>query len=102
MTSHNTPTDHRVDAGRVLFPLGLGTALSLMGDATLYTVLPTHTEDAGVTLAGVGILLGVNRAVRLFTNGPAGLAYDRVPRRRLFLPALFLGAFSTAIYAATY
>src|SRR5512136_1102055 len=87
--------------GSVLFPLGLGTALSLMGDATLYTVLPTHTADAGITMAGVGIILGVNRAIRLLTNAPAGLAYDRWPRRRLFLPALFLGALSTAIYAAT-
>jgi len=98
--SHNQ-ADSRIDIGKVLFPLGLGTALSLMGDATLYTVLPTHTADAGITLAGVGILLGINRAVRLFTNGPAGIAYDRLPRRRLFLPALFLGALSTAVYAAT-
>jgi MFS family permease len=87
---------------RVLFPLGLGTALSLMGDATLYTVLPTHTSDAGIALGSVGIILGVNRAVRLFLNGPAGLAYDRWPRRRLFVPALFIGALSTAVYAATH
>jgi MFS family permease len=87
---------------RVLFPLGLGTALSLMGDATLYTVLPTHTADAGIALGSVGIILGVNRAVRLFLNGPAGLAYDRWPRRRLFAPALFVGALSTVIYAGTH
>lgn len=87
---------------RVLFPLGLGTALSLMGDATLYTVLPTHTAEAGLALSGVGIILGVNRAVRLFLNGPAGLAYDRWPRRRLFVPALFIGSLSTAVYAATH
>jgi MFS family permease len=86
---------------RVLFPLGLGTALSLMGDGTLYTVLPTHTAEAGITLASVGIILSVNRAVRLFLNGPAGLAYDRWSRRRLFVPALFIGALSTAVYAAT-
>ncbi|HID62970.1 MAG TPA: MFS transporter [Anaerolineae bacterium] len=86
---------------RVLFPLGLGTALSLMGDATLYAVLPTHTAEAGIALSSVGIILGVNRAVRLFLNGPAGLAYDRWPRRRLFVPALFIGALSTAVYAAT-
>ena len=72
-----------------------------MGDATLYIVLPTHTAEAGIPLASVGILLGVNRAVRLLTNGPAGVAYDRWPRRRLFVPALFLGALSTALYAAT-
>ena len=90
-----------IDPARVLFPLGLGTALSLIGDSTIYTVLPTHVADAGVSLASVGILLGVNRAIRLFLNGPAGLAYNRWPRRRLFVPALFVGALSTALYAAT-
>ena len=86
---------------KVLFPLGLGTALSLMGDGTLYTVLPTHTAEAGIALSSVGIILGVNRAVRLFLNGPAGLTYDRWPRRWLFVPALFIGALSTAVHAAT-
>ncbi len=86
---------------KVLFPLGLGTALSLMGDGTLYTVLPTHTVEAGIALSSVGIILGVNRAVRLFLNGPAGLAYDRWARRWLFVPALFIGALSTVVYAAT-
>jgi MFS family permease len=73
-----------------------------MGDATLYTVLPTHNDEAGVTLAGVGILLSVNRAIRLFLNGPAGLAYDRYPRRWLFVASLCVGAISTALYALTY
>ena len=97
MSTSETPIHPR----RVLFPLGLGTALSLMGDGTLYTVLPTHTAEAGITLASVGVILSVNRAVRLFLNGPAGLAYDRWPRRRLFVTALFIGALSTAVYAAT-
>ncbi len=88
-----------ITPARVLFPLGLGTALSLMGDATLYTVLPTHTQVVGITLTQVGIMLGINRAIRLISNGSAGLAYDRYPRRSLFVPALFLGAISTAIYA---
>jgi len=94
--------DRQIQAGRVLFPLGLGTALSLMGDSTLYTILPTHTTEAGIALASVGLILGINRAVRLLLNGPIGLAYDRWPRRRLFVPALFLGALSTAVYAATH
>jgi MFS family permease len=97
MSDSETPIHPR----KVLFPLGLGTALSLMGDGTLYTVLPTHTAEAGIALSSVGIILGVNRAVRLFLNGPAGLAYDRWSRRRLFVPALFIGALSTAVYAAT-
>jgi MFS family permease len=73
-----------------------------MGDATLYTVLPTHTAAAGIVLSSVGVLLGANRAVRILLNGLAGLAYDRYPRRWLYVPAMFVGALSTAIYAATH
>ena len=97
----HTRSQTAVQPSDVLFPLGLGTALSLMGDATMYAVLPTHTDAAGISLGAVGVMLGVNRAVRLFTNGPAGVLYDRSSRRRLFVAALFLGALSTALYAAT-
>jgi len=90
-----------INPAKVLLPLGLGTALSLMGDATLYTVLPTHAEEAGITLAAVGIILSANRFIRLFLNRPTGMAYDRFFRRRLFIPALLIGAISTAVYAAT-
>ena len=86
---------------RALIPIGIGTCLSLFGDASLYTVLPTHTMVAGVSLASVGILLSANRFIRLVLNGPAGLAYDRWPRRPLFVTSLFIGAFSTAIYGLT-
>ena len=83
----------------VLLPVSIGTGLSLIGDSSLYAVLPTHVSDAGITLASVGIILSANRFVRLLLNGPAGLAYDRWPRRPLFVGALLLGAFSTALYA---
>jgi MFS family permease len=97
MASHDSPIIH---PARVLLPLGLGTALSLLGDSALYTVLPTHTSAAGIALAQVGVLLGINRAIRLLLNGPAGLAYSRYPRRKLFISALFIGALSTALYGA--
>jgi MFS family permease len=97
MSEHGTS----ISPARVLFPLGLGTALSLVGDTTMYAVLPTHTAEAGIALGSVGIILSANRVVRVFLNGPAGLAYDRWPRRCLLIPALFIGALSTAVYAAT-
>ncbi len=98
MTSNSTQT---ISPARFLLPLGIGTALSLMGDATLYVVLPTHTEQAGIVLASVGILLGVNRLIRLVLNGLSGMAFDHWARRWLFLVALLIGVLSTAIYAAT-
>ena len=84
---------------RVLLPVSIGTGFSLIGDASLYAVLPTHFQDAGIAVVMVGIILSANRFIRLFLNGPAGLAYDRFPRRPLFLLALLLGSLSTGIYA---
>ncbi|UCC88648.1 MAG: MFS transporter [Anaerolineales bacterium] len=87
---------------RVLTLLGAGTAISLLGDATLYAVLPNPpiAAQAGVTMAMVGVLLGVNRGTRLLLNGPVGVLYDRLPRRRLLITSLVLGVISSIMYAA--
>ena len=85
----------------ILNLLGIGIAISLLGDATLYTVLP-HPDiyaQLGITLAMVGLLLGANRATRLVLNGPVGILYDRMPRRGLLIAALSLGAASSIFYA---
>ena len=85
----------------ILNLLGIGTAISLLGDATLYTVLPHPdiVEQLGITLSMVGLLLGANRAVRLILNGPVGVLYDRMPRRGLLITSLSLGACSSIFYA---
>jgi MFS family permease len=88
-------------AWRALLAISVGTTLSLMGDTAMYAVLPTHVAEAGVTLASVGLLLSANRWIRLLLNGPAGVLYDRWPRRWFFIPALFVGALSTALYGWT-
>ncbi|MFL7868073.1 MAG: MFS transporter, partial [Anaerolineales bacterium] len=84
--------------------LGIGTAISLLGDATLYTVLPHPdiSHQLGITLSMVGLLLGANRATRLVLNSPVGILYDRMPRRGLLIAALSLGAGSSIFYAVGY
>ncbi len=84
---------------QLLIPLGMGISLSLPGDQTLYAVLPTQASTVGISLSMVGVLLGINRVVRIPGNPVAGLLYDRLGRRRLFLLGLLLGALSTASYA---
>jgi len=81
--------------------LGFGTAISLLGEATLYTVLPHPdiSSQLGLTLSMVGLLLGANRAVRLILNGPVGVLYDKVRRRGLLIAALSIGAGSSIFYA---
>lgn len=83
---------------RVFVPICFGTAVSLLGDTSIYTVLPTHTAEAGIVVASLGIMLSANRWIRLFSNSPAGWLSDKWPRRWVFVPSLFLGAISTALY----
>jgi MFS family permease len=86
---------------RTIDLIGLGIMPLLLGDATLYTVLPDPgiAAAAGISLSVVGVVLGLNRLVRLVFNPAAGVLYDRLPRRPLLLSALALGAVSTAGYA---
>jgi len=84
---------------RVAGLAGLALGLSLAGDASLYAVLPSRPAAAGVDLAAVGLLLSLNRLVRLGFNPLSGLLYDRFGRRRLYTLALVLGTASTAMYA---
>ena len=78
--------------------VSLAVATSLLGDATLYTVLPTHAEQLGIRLALVGILLSANRFVRLFSNSWAGYVHDRFHSSWPFVMALMAGACTTAVY----
>lgn len=86
---------------RVLTVLGIGTVLSLLGDGTLYTVLPypTNAAIAGVSLSAVGFILGANRLTRIFTNPLAGAILDRSGRRGILIAAMCLGSLCTLIYA---
>lgn len=88
---------------RILAPIGVGLALSLLGDTTLYTVLPNPdiAAEAGLTLAAVGVVLGLNRLIRLLTNGAFGLIYDRRPRRSIMLAGMLVAGLSTISYAVS-
>ena len=86
---------------RIFTPLGIGIALSLVGDQTLYVVLadPQIASQAGISLAMVGVVLGINRLTRIFSNSLAGVIYDRSKRRSFMIVSIGIGAISTACYA---
>jgi len=83
---------------RILNPLGLAACLSLFGDLTLYTVLVTQLDKVGLSLAAVGVMLSVNRLIRIPLNPLIGKLVDRWGRRRLFIFGMLLGVLTTASY----
>ncbi|MEX2046816.1 MAG: MFS transporter [Chloroflexota bacterium] len=72
---------------------------SLLGDTLLYTVLPVTAASLGISRPMVGVILSLNRWVRLFTNPLAARLYERFPAGALILAAIVLSALSTAMYA---
>ncbi|MCL6636628.1 MAG: MFS transporter [Alicyclobacillus sp.] len=59
--------------------VALTTAACLTSDSMLYVVLPLHWREAGLThVWQVGVLLAINRLVRLVTNVGTGWLYQRI------------------------
>lgn len=81
--------------------VSIATAISLIGDSMLYVVLPIYWEQAGLhSLWEVGILLSINRFVRLPLNPLIGWLYSRITLRTGLLLALAVAALTTLGYAA--
>jgi predicted MFS family arabinose efflux permease len=88
----------RQEARPVLL-VGAITALALIGDSMLYVVLPVYWQDAGLTaLWQVGILLSINRLVRLPLNPVIGWLYQRIPIKAGLAAAVALAAVTTSGY----
>ncbi len=87
-----------INLNRLTTLIGLGIALSLLGDATLYVILPTQYAQAGLLLTHVGIMLSANRAIRVLFNTPIGWWIERSPRRRILVPAMILGGIASLFY----
>ena len=79
--------------------VGMAVAFSLFGDMAMYVVLPVAYADLGLTAFQVGVLLSVNRWVRLITNHVAERLLRRYGRKLLFPAALALGSLLAAGYS---
>jgi MFS family permease len=84
---------------RPVWLVGSATALSLFGDQALYTILPTCADKLGLIPFQVGVILSINRWVRLLTNHLAERLVRRFSPTRLLLIALTLGALLTLVYS---
>lgn len=77
---------------------GLVIAAAMIGDTLLYAVLPLYHEDFGLSLAMVGVLLSLNRWIRLFANSGVAAIGERVGPHRLMVAAAIGSIVSTTLY----
>lgn len=84
---------------RPIVIIALVTAACLVGDSMLYVVLPTHWQDMGLSsLWQIGIILSVNRLIRLPLNPLVSYLYRKISARNGILIALSLAVITTAGY----
>ncbi|MEH7439572.1 MFS transporter [Neobacillus drentensis] len=82
-----------------IIAVALITAICLAGDSMLYIVLPTHWKEVGLTsLVQVGVLLSINRFVRLPLTPLIGYIYKKVNFRFGLLIAVVLSGVTTISY----
>lgn len=77
----------------------LALAFASFGDAFLYPFLPVNSQAVAVPIAWVGILLSVNRFVRIFSNTMMVHIISKQGLRFTMIIAVMLAIFSTLGYA---
>lgn len=88
----------KVAPARVLWPLGAAVCLSLFGDLTLYAVLPSERQQVGLAISAVGVMLSVNRLIRIPSNALVGALVDRIGRKPVFVVGMLIGSLATLSY----
>jgi MFS transporter, DHA1 family, multidrug resistance protein len=73
-------------------------ALASFGDALLYPVLPVNAVEMGVPIIWVGVLLSINRFVRLASNQIFAWLFNSFGYKRITIIAALFAALSTFSY----
>lgn len=81
-----------------VFYISTALALVTLGDAILYAILPSYYPHLGLVPFQVGIILSVNRWIRLATNRMAEHCYRRYPSDLWLILALLMGSIVIAVY----
>ncbi len=92
----STPPEATTRADRASRDAALTLGLVLPTDTVLYLLLPMHAAEFGVSLAEAGVLLAVNRLVRIFGYCWVSRSYERQGPRVACIGAV-LGAVGSSL-----
>ncbi|QKS72490.1 MFS transporter [Paenalkalicoccus suaedae] len=83
--------------------MATATAISLFGDAMMYIVLPLMWQEIGLTaLWQIGVLLSVNRIIRLPLNPLVAWLYQYISYKHGFYIAMALATVTTLAYGFSF
>lgn len=83
--------------------ISLVTAICLIGDSMLYIALPIYYKEVGLeSLWEVGLILSLNRLIRIPLNPVVGWLYRRLPLKTGLLIAVFLSIITTIGYGTAH
>ncbi|OIJ10538.1 hypothetical protein BKP37_18565 [Anaerobacillus alkalilacustris] len=86
-----------------IIAVSLVTALCLIGDSMLYIALPIYYKEVGLqSLWEVGLILSLNRLIRIPINPFIGLAYRKISLKSGLMIAVFLAVVTTIGYGVGY
>jgi MFS family permease len=94
-------TQRGLAGGWLVAIVGGCVGLAIMGDSLMYTILPLAAPGLGIPLPLVGVLLSVNRLVRLISNAGASRIFERFGPRMPFIGSIALGVIATLLYGIT-
>src|SRR5690349_16141705 len=77
----------------------LALAFASLGDAFLYPFLPVNAASVGVPVLWIGVLLSINRFVRIFSNSWMVHLFSRHGLRTITILAVILAIVSTTGYS---
>ncbi len=101
MTSQPRPDSGRRSlAPRPVIVIAIITGICLLGDSSLYALLPSRLDAFAVTPTGAGLILGINRYIRIVSNTGAGWVVQRIGVAWPLAFAVVLAAATTFAYAA--
>ncbi len=73
-------------------------AFSGIGDALLYPVLPIYGDSMGFSMFFIGLLLSVNRFVRILANTFIANVVNRLGMKKVLIGSSIAAALTTALY----
>lgn len=73
-------------------------AFSGLGDAFLYLILPIYGKDMGFSVFAIGLLLSVNRFVRILANTHIANLVAKLGMKNMLITCSILAMLTTAVY----